>query len=533
MKSWKQTGLAVLICTALIVSLGITPDIHAKGKRKGHFVQLQLLGVNDFHGQLNVAQTIGDGKAGRADYLAAHLKKRKAQNKNTWMVHAGDMVGASAPVSALLQDEPTIELLNRLHFDVGTVGNHEFDEGVQEMLRLIHGGKHESTGYFEGADFPYTVANVVWKDSGKPVLPPHKIKKVRGIPVGFIGIATTDTPNIVTPKAVKDVSFTDAAQAVNREVKKLEKKGVQAIVVLAHEGAFQDRHTEEISGPIADITRKMDDEVDVVISGHSHSRLNGTIDGKLLVQSYSYGTAFSDIDLTLDRRTGDIIQKKAKIVTTWHEGIQPDPKIRSMVQKYEKQVAPIINRKIGEADQTLIRNPSPAGESALGNLIADAQRWKTKTDFAFMNPGGIRANIEEGTVTWGDLYTVQPFNNDLVTMTLTGKQIKRLLNQQWQDGRTRILQISGLTYTWDATRPANDRIVQLQKADGTPIHPDASYTVTANSFIASGGDHFTVFTEATDQTIHSVDLDALVEYIQQLSQPFSAKIEGRIQKINP
>ncbi|PTX51477.1 5'-nucleotidase [Melghirimyces profundicolus] len=530
MKRWKRIGLTTLLSTALAATPFWTAETGAQGKAKGHQVQLQLLGINDFHGQLNVDRKIGDAKAGRADYLASYLKEREASVKNSWTVHAGDMVGASAPVSALLQDEPTIEFMNHMEFDAGTVGNHEFDEGVQEMLRLIHGGEHEATGDFEGADFPYTVANVVWEESGKPVLPPHLIKKVQGIPVGFIGIATTDTPNIVTPSGVKGVKFTDASDAINREVDKLKAKGVQAIVVLAHEGAFQDQQTGEMDGPIVDITRNLDDEVDVVIAGHSHSGLNGNVGGKLLVQSYSYGTAFSDIDLVLDRRTGDVVEKSAEIVNTWHDGIEPDAEVRAMVEKYEEEVAPIINREIGQAAETIIRDPSPAGESALGNLIADAQRWKTGTDFAFMNPGGIRSDIEAGTVTWGDLYTVQPFNNNLVTMTLTGEQIERLLNQQWQDGRTRMLQVSGLTHTWDASRPAGDRIVDLKKADGTPIEPDTRYTVTANSFIAAGGDHFSVFTEATDQVVGPVDLDALVEYIGQLPQPFSAEIEGRIQQ---
>ncbi|EGK08898.1 bifunctional metallophosphatase/5'-nucleotidase [Kroppenstedtia eburnea] len=529
---WKRASIAILLAVALAVFPVITPEIHAQGKAKGKQVELHLLSINDFHGQLNTTQTIGGKPAGRADYLAAYLKERQRKHPNTWLVHAGDVVGASPPVSALLQDEPTVEILNKLGFDVGTLGNHEFDEGVQEMMRLIHGGEHEKTGYFSGADFPYTAANVVWEKTGKPILPPHVIKRVKGIPVGFIGVVTKETPTIVTPTGVKGVKFTDEAEAINREVKQLKKKKVKAIIVLAHEGGFQDSASGKMEGPIVDITKKLDNEVDVVIAGHSHTHLNGMVDGKLVVQAYSYGSAFADIDLTLDHQSKDIVKKKAEVVTTYHEGIQPDPEIGRLVEKYEEKVAPLINREVGKAAQRLTRDASPAGESAMGNLIADSQRWKTGTEFALMNPGGIRADLEAGAVTWGDLFAVQPFGNDLVTMTLTGDQLKRVLEQQWQQDRPRFLQISGFTYTWDDSRPAGDRVLSLQKADGTPIDPQASYTVTANSFIAAGGDNFTVFTEAKDQVVGPVDLDALVDYVEQLPQPFSATIEGRIQKAN-
>lgn len=529
-KPWKRAFVSALLVTALALFPSFPPDTQAADAGKSRQVKLQLLTINDFHGQLNTTTNIGGKPAGRADYLASHLKKRQAQNPNTWLVHAGDSVGASAPVSALMQDEPTVEILNKMGFDVGTLGNHEFDEGVQEMLRLIHGGKHEKTGNFKGADFPYTVANVHWEKSQKPILPPHVIKRVKGIPVGFIGVVTKETPTIVTPSGVKGVKFTDEAEAINRQVKQLKRKGVKAIIVLAHEGAFQDEASGKMEGRIVDITEKLDDEVDVVVSGHTHSHLNGMVNGKLVVQAYSSGTAFADIDLTLDSRTGDVVKKKAEVVTTFHEEIQPDPKIRKVVEKYEEKVAPLINREVGIAAQPLTRDASPAGESALGNLIADSQRWKTGTDFAFMNPGGIRADLKAGPATWGDLYTVQPFGNDLVTMTLTGDQIKGVLEQQWQQDRSRILQISGLSYTWDASRPEGDRVLDLKKDDGTPIRPQASYRVTANSFLAAGGDHFTGFTEAKDPVVGPVDLEALVDYVEQLPQPFSAAIEGRIQK---
>nr|WP_240511991.1 5'-nucleotidase C-terminal domain-containing protein [Paludifilum halophilum] len=510
----------------------MTPAMTAEAvpSEKPRPVPVQLLSINDLHGQLNVTRSVNGKPAGRADYLATYLRQRESKNKNTIKVHAGDVVGASAPVSALLQDEPTIEILNQLNFDLGTVGNHAFDEGVDEMMRLIDGGTHEKTGRFKGADFPYTAANLLDKDTGEPILPPHIIKRVKGIPIGFIGIVTKETPKIVTPEGVKGVQFTDEAQAINQQVNALKKKGVHAIVVVAHEGGFQDSSTGEMEGPIIDIAKKVDDEVDVILSGHTHSFLNGTVDGKWVVQAYSSGTAFADVDLLLDRRSRDMTVKQSEIVTTFHEGIQSDPQVREIIQHYEKKVEPIIEQEVGQAAENITETSNEAGESALGNLIADAQRWKMDTDFAFMNPGGIRDQIDAGTVTWGDLYNVQPFSNDLVTMHLTGEQIEKLLNQQWELDRPRILQVSGLTYRWDPDRPVGDRIVAIKKDDGTPIDPGTSYTVTVNSFLASGGDGFTVFTEGADKVVGPVDLDALVDYIEQLDQPFTAQIEGRIQQ---
>ncbi|WP_456307838.1 bifunctional metallophosphatase/5'-nucleotidase [Geobacillus vulcani] len=539
MKNSKRWGRRVLSALAAAAVLAAAPvGAAGNGKSKGkppasshRYIEVQLLGINDFHGQLNVTRKVGGREVGRADYLAAYLKQREAENKNTLLVHAGDAVGASPPVSALLEDEPTIEVLNKLGFDVGTLGNHEFDEGVAEMLRLIHGGYHPATGDFAGADFPYVSANVVDAQTGKPILPPYVIKRVNGMPIGLIGVTLTETPTIVTPSGVAGVKFIDEATAINKAVRELKKKGVQTVVVLAHNPGVSNPDGTNASGEIVDIAKNVDDEVDVIFAGHNHAYLNAVVDGKLLVQSYSYGTAFSDVDLKIDPRTKDVVAKKAEIVTTYHDGITPDPEIRALVEKYEAKVAPLVNQVVGTAAETITDEQNESGESALGNLIADAQRAAMKTDFAFMNPGGIRADIEQGEVTWGELYNVQPFNNQLVKMTLTGAQIRQLLNQQWQPTQTRMLQISGLRYTWSASKPVGEKVIDIQLPDGTPLKPDAEYTVTVNSFLADGGDGFTVLTHGTNREVGPVDLDALVSYIRGLEQPFSARIEGRINRL--
>jgi 5'-nucleotidase len=536
---WLKTAVPALMLSAMITSGNVFAAGQAgnEGKQRKEdahphrYMDVQLLGINDFHGQLEVTRNVGGRAVGRADYLAAYLKQREAENKNTLLVHAGDAVGASSPVSALLQDEPTIEFLNKLDFDVGVPGNHEFDEGVDEMLRLIYGGAHPKTGYFRGANFPYVSANVIDKKTGKPILPPYVIKKVKGIPIGFIGVTLSDTPSIVIPSGVAGVTFTDEAEAINEAVKHLKRRGVRAIVVLAHNPGVSNKDGSNASGEIVEIAKTVDDEVDVIFAGHNHAYLNAEVDGKLLVQSYSYGTAFSDVDVKIDRRTKDIVTKKAEIVTTYQDSIKPDPEITKFIDKYEAKVAPIINQVVGTAKTTITNVQNASGESALGNLIADAQRAAMKTDFAFMNPGGIRANIEQGEVTWGELYNVQPFSNQLVKMTLTGEQIRKLLNQQWQSNQTRMLQISGLTYTWDASKPIGDKVVDIYLPNGAKLDPNAEYTVTVNSFLADGGDNFTVLKEGKNREVGPVDLDALIHYIQQLPQPFDAQIEGRIQQL--
>ena len=279
------------------------------------------------------------------------MKQREAQNPNTLLVHAGDAVGASSPVSALLQDEPTITLLNELGFDVGTVGNHEFDEGVAEMMRLINGGSHPKTvdkyGSFAGANFPYVAANVVDSATNKPILEPYHIEQVNGVPIGFIGVALTDTPNIVMPSGVAGLKFTDEAEAINKYSAELKEQGVETIIVLAHNPSKSNNDGSNPSEELADIANKVDDEVDVLFGGHNHAYTNTTVDGKLLVQSYSYGTAFSDVDLVINPETKDVESKKAEIVTTYRNNITPDAKIKQMLDAYVADVGPILNEVIG------------------------------------------------------------------------------------------------------------------------------------------------------------------------------------------
>lgn len=510
------------------------PENNKKAKKKPsnpQYKQIQLLGINDLHGQLNVTRQVNGRPVGRADYLATYLKERASENKNTLLVHAGDMVGASPPISALLQDEPTIDFLNEMKFDIGTVGNHEFDEGVHELLRLIHGGTHEETGDFGGSNFPWIVANVIYEETGEPILPPYKVLKSNGMDIGFIGVVTTETPNIVIPSGVEGIKFIDEVEAINKSVAELKNKGVKAIVVLAHNPGTSNVNGEQAVGELVDMANAVDDEVDIIYGGHNHAYMNATVDGKLLVQSYSYGTAFSDVDIEIDPKTKDIVNKSAEIVTVFQQDIEPDAETTRVIEQYEEKVEAIVNRVVGTVESKITAQQNENGESALGNLIADSQRAAMDVDFAFMNPGGIRADIDAGDVTWGNLYVVQPFNNTLVKMNVTGQQIRDVLNQQWQANATRMLQISGLTYSWDANQPSGQKVLTVHLPDGTELDPNQSYTVVANNFIADGGDNFTVFRYGTNRETGPIDLDALVDFIKTLPQPFNYNIEGRIQKV--
>jgi 5'-nucleotidase len=545
-------------------------------------VAVKLLGINDFHGQLS-PRTLGPPTAlrpvGGAAVLASYLEAAADQADGpAFIIHAGDHVGASPPNSALLQDEPAVDVLNTLANKwcvpfklqrklpdflepyaqtrcnvVGTLGNHEFDEGATELLRLLTGGNHPKGPFldpqWQGARFPYVSANVLNTKTGKPLLPPYTIKVANGIPIGVIGAVLKETPTIVTPSGVAGLQFVDEADAINASVAQLKRQGVRTIIVTIHQGLRQtptyegptNPDMQGLSGPIIDIVKRLNDEVDVVVSGHAHGFSNALVannNGKqiLLTQAFSASTAYDDIDLSISRRSGDVVEKSAAIVTTWGDqgpGLTPDIDVAKIVSAADERVAPLVNRLVGVAQVAVTTAENAAGESALGNLIADAQRASTGAQFAFMNPGGIRQSLDAGEVLWGELFSIQPFSNDLVSMDLTGAQIKLLLEQQWiNQTPPKILKTSGLTFTWDAARAIGDRVVEIRDGSGNLLDPTATYRVTVNSFMASGGDNFVVLPSGTNRVVGAVDLDALVDYVESLQQPFTAQIEGRIKRLN-
>ncbi len=535
--------LLALATFVLVFSLIAAP---ASAKLSGT-VQVQILAINDFHGNLlppsGSSGRVGTIDAGGVEYLATHINNLRALNPNTVVVSAGDMIGASPLLSALFHDEPTIEAFNLIGLDFNAVGNHEFDEGVDELLRMQEGGCHPVDGCldgdgFGGADFRYLAANVVWKKNNKPIFPAYKTRSFNGVKIAFIGMTLEGTPTIVTPSGISKVNFLDEAETVNALVPKLKQQGIETIVVLIHEGGQQNPISSPyngcvgISGPIVDIVNNLDDAVDVVISGHTHQPYNCVIDNKIVTSAFSFGRLVTKIDLTLDLTTRDVVSMAAdnRIVT---RDVPKDSRETALIGKYNAIAAPLANRVIGSITADITRTTNAAGESALGDVIADGQLDATNDPgfgdavVAFMNPGGIRADLTyangpagegDGNVTYGEMFTVQPFGNSLVTMTLTGAQIDTLLEQQFvgcgQTSGNRILQVSaGFSYSWSLSAPACNKVdAATILINGVPVDPSASYRVTVNSFLADGGDNFAVLVQGTNRLGGAVDTDAFEAY---------------------
>ncbi|WP_049628173.1 bifunctional metallophosphatase/5'-nucleotidase [Bacillus sp. JFL15] len=495
-------------------------------------VPLRIISMNDLHGKIDQQYELdlnGDGKSdgtfGRMDYAAAYIKKAKAEKEHAFVVHAGDMIGGSSPVSALFQDEPTVELMEDIGFDVGTVGNHEFDEGTNELKRIINGGDHrKGTSGYDGQNFPLVCANCKLK-SGEPFLPPYEIKYVSGIPVAFIGVVTRSAAGMVIPDGIKNITFTDEVKAVNDAAADLKKKGIKAIAVLAHMSAEQ--NGSAITGEAAKLAGGTDSEIDVIFAAHNHKVVNGEVNGKLIVQAFEYGKAIGIADLELDKESKDIVKKSAEIQYIDQSKIKPDPDAAGILSKYEEKVKPIISETVGEAAHDITGGYSNDGDTALGNLIADGMKTKMKSDFALMNGGGIRDGIKKGPITWGDLYNVQPFGNVLTKLEIKGKDLREIINAQISPVYGPDYSISGFSYTWN---PETGQAVDMKMADGTDIQPEKGYTVTVNQFMATaaGAKYGPIGKLGKNPVTGPEDLEATVDYVKSFSAPISYQTDGRI-----
>jgi 5'-nucleotidase len=549
----------ILAALALLAGLALAPC----QAQTASPVDLRILAINDFHGYLRPPPggiRISDPEdkakkivvpAGGAEHMATLVRQLREGHKNTIFVAAGDLIGASPFLSAMFHDEPTIESLSMMGLEVASVGNHEFDEGMDELRRMQNGGCHpvdkcQGPHPFPGAKFHYLAASTFEKATGKTVFPPYEIRQFEGIPVAFIGLTLKGTPNIISPASAAGLEFRDEAETVNALIPELKARGVEAIVVLIHEGGVPTGDYNEcpgISGPIVDIVKKFDRAVDVVISGHTHQAYVCDIDGRLVTSGDKYGTLVTAIDLKLDPKTRDVISAKAENTIVRSQTLAKDASQTALIEAYDRLAAPIANRPAGSVTETLSRVPNAAGESALGDVIADAQLAATSSPekggavIAFTNPGGVRTDIarrEDGAVTYADLFSSQPFRNQLITLTLTGKQIKDTLEQQWLDPkRPRILQVSkGFAYVWDASKGDGERIIaERMTLNGVPIDPAATYRVTVNNFLSLGGDGFTILKEGQAPLTGPYDVDALQAYFQ-ANSPVGSAPGNRIQRVN-
>jgi 5'-nucleotidase len=505
-------------------------------------VEVKVLAINDFHGNLRPPQggiRIRDPQdasktvsvaAGGAEHLASAVNELRAKNPNHIFVAAGDLVGATPLVSALFHDEPTVEALSLMGLEASAVGNHEFDHGGAELLRLQRGGCHPVDGCkgpqpFAGARFKWLAASTIDTRSGQTLLPAYHVKRFQGIPVAFIGLTLKDTPQIVVPAGVAGLQFRDEAQTVNALVPELKRQGIEAIIVLIHEGGIPSGDYNEcpgIAGPIVRIVEQFDPAVDLVISGHTHRAYVCRIGGRLVTSADKYGTLVSEIDLVLDPASGDVREARAANVIVRNDRFAKDAAQSQLIATYERLAEPLAKRSVGRVSAPLSRDESPAGEMPVGQLVADAQLAATASDgaqLALMNPGGLRAALAGdagGLVRYEDLFAVQPFYNNLVTITLTGAQLQRALEQQWlNQPRPRVLQVSrGFSYAWDAAKPPGERVVPGSlRLNGAPIEPQQRLRVTINSFLAGGGDNFAIFKEGQEPRTGLMDVDALERHV--------------------
>jgi 5'-nucleotidase len=553
----------------------------------------RLLAFNDFHGNLEPPTGSGGlvngNPAGGVEFLATHVKRLRAEGEangeKVVTVGAGDMIGASPLISAAFHDEPSIETLNSLGLEITSVGNHEYDEGTTELKRMQFGGCHPTDGCqdgdgFNGAKFKYLAANVVDKKTRLPIMLPLDIKIVQGVPVAFVGMTLKDTPTIVNPAGVTTVDFLDEVTTANQYAQVLRWLGIKSMVLLIHQGGQQNppptpqdpSGCANFAGPVTDIVKGLRPEYGLVVSGHTHrfyscALPNSSGANSVVTSAGSFGTLVTNIDFTLDRRTKQFATINAHNVIvengvrlpdgSWAKDAQGnfirntalvDPAEKTIVDKYRTAIAPIANRVVGKITADITRAPSPAQETALGDVIADGMLAYTKTaagaQLAFMNPGGIRADLSfanspggeaPGEVTFGECFTVQPFNNLVVTVNLTGAQIKETLEQQFQgfagQTATKFLQVSaGFSYSYDTTKALGERVSNLT-LNGVPIDPAATFRVSTNDFLANGGDGFTKLTGGTNRvTAPGFDVDALVAYLG-AGNPVAPGPQNRFNKI--
>jgi 5'-nucleotidase len=558
------------LALAILVSACATPQVSRQttGPADSGPVEVGLIAINDFHGALEppkAAVSTPDGKggtlivpAGGAAWLASAVDSIKARHENTVVVAAGDLTSASQIASSLFLDEPAVGVMNRIGLEFNAVGNHEFDRGSAELKRLQNGGCEKYTTRepcdlerFAGADYKYLSAST-FTDDGTTLFPGTGLKSfgegARKVTIGFVGLSLAGTPLLVAADAVRGLTFGDEADAINAAVPRLKAQGADAVVVLIHQGGRTTTRDpngcDGLSDEIVPILDRLEPGVDVVVSGHTHwayvceyAGRNGG-DPILLTSAGVYGELVTDITLAIDPATDRVVSKTAHNVIVQSEGysggrgvventdrvprFEPRADVAAYVGTYVEAARAFADAPIGRLSGPAEKPGSLQSNTGgvLGNLIADAQLAATAGEgaqIAFTNPFGIRSSFvpaEDGAVSFGQAYAVQPFNNQLVTMTLTGTQIRAAFEEGLdEDGAQQVLAPSrGLVVTYDMSRPEGSRVVALA-LDGQPLDPQAKYRVTMAKFLADGGDGYATFTEGTDRALGPIDIDALQAWI--------------------
>jgi 5'-nucleotidase len=556
-----RAGLSAL-ALALTLAGCTTPS---GAPRAAKPVELNLVSINDFHGNLEASayKLAPEGsaskdtvKAGGIDVLGGALAAFREEDKDLLFVGAGDLVGASPALSSMWADEPSIIAMNRMGLVASALGNHEFDQGREELLRQQHGGCDsprpskacQISTSFEGAGFTYLATNVVDQASGKNLVPGWRIVDVKGVKVGLIGAVLRDVPSVAVGSAIKGLSFLDEADSINKVLPAMRAQGAQVFVVLIHEGGhtgepFDKVNCDGLEGPIVGIVKKLDPAIRLVLTGHSHKGYLCKVDGRVVTQADAMGHLLSRIKMTVDPVSGKVEDIQVRNVVMAPGAFAPDPQLGAYLQDVRARSQAALAKPVAHIPGAVARKENDDGESALGGMIADAALAATRSQGAqvgFMNPGGIRKDLEVGeggVVSFGQAQAVLPFGNTLVVLDLSGAQLRDLLEQQWkrEGSRGYMLQVSNsLSYQWDSTRPPGQRVVPGSvRVDGRLLQDRATYRVVANNFLADGGDNFPALAAGTRRVDTGMrDLDALIAHLKQGAGGASlAAPQPRIKKV--
>ncbi|MDD5186829.1 MAG: bifunctional metallophosphatase/5'-nucleotidase [Methanoregula sp.] len=577
------TGVCIIIVGILLISGLFVSGIFTKEQAPIPPVHVSILAINDFHGHLSAGQQLNNRSAGSAAILASDLKSAMHASNATFTILAlvGDTIGASPRNTSLLMDEPTILFFNEFansdcasgtdakHSRCNVIaipGNHEFNRGTGELLRMTYGGNGNTmiphvVDPYSGSLADTLCANVVWKENKTPILPPYTIREVDGVPMAFIGAVTRETTTLELPLNIESVEFINESETINRYVTELQRQGVHAFVILLHEGANQEvpydgptRPGGNVTGPVGSVVSCLDPDVDVVLAAHWHRFTNAYLKNAggndvLVTQAPSYGMAYVDVDLRIDQQSGDIIEKSATIVPVYADpasGAAPDPETEVFIGDVERGVSRMTSEVIATLTTNITRTPNPAGESALGDLVADSQRTVMNADVAFVTSGpgtgSLHADLARGNIIWNDLEAVLPSDASMAadyggwysrprvaTRELSGNQIKKILERQWEEplpGEN--LSVSGLTYSWDPSQPTGIRVTGI-RVNGSPLDANATYSAAMNYYMAYGmGDYAPAWDWNVTVTIGPSDIDALIAYIRSLPAPLDVTTEGRV-----
>ena len=570
-----------MFCLLLLMALTIGGCQSVQPAADPAPIVVKLAAFNDFHGHLNphgATSRVADPQApgqtldlptGGVLYLASLIAQLKAQNELTTVVAAGDLIGGAPLVSSLFHHEPSIEALGRLGLEFSSVGNHEFDAGRVELLRMQQGGCFPGggtdtcrNGAFAGAKFKYLAANVIDRDTGKSFLPGYAVKTFaapggRTFEMAFIGLVLKDAPGLVMPSGIKGLQFIDEAEAANALVPGLRARGIESIVILIHEGGYTTQRTFDdatcpgFTGRILQIMDRLDPAIDLVVSGHTHRPYICRHGGRLVTSAGSEGRIVTDIDLTIDPATKDIVAATARQLAVVNDTasnplpqayptLRQDAQLLPLVTLYNTQAAPLAQHGIGRITRDISRTAGPSGESPLGDVIADAQLAASRapelgaSQVAFMNEGGMRADLRsvDGRISYSDVFSIHPFGNGLITLSLTGAQIDTLLEQQWLQQENQLQVSKGFSYAWDAAAPVGRRVdIGSIRLNGAAIDPSRSYRVTVNEFLAQGGDGFAVLAEGTEPIRGVTDVQALEKYLADNS-PLAPPATDRVKRLN-